>query len=90
MFFAFLSHYDGKTIRCHSCLTIRSRYSIRVGYELRLCYGLGCQIKILVLFDSQEELDAFGARLALILEEKKLDIGALEDLEVHCIISHRS
>ena len=45
---------------------------------------------MLVLFDSQEGLDAFGALLASILEEKKLDIGALEDLEVHCIISHRS
>ena len=50
----------------------------------------GDEIKILVLFDSQEELDVFGAHLAPILEEKKLDIGALEDLEVHCIISHRS
>ena len=60
------------------------------GLELEVCYGSGDQMKVSVLFDSQEELDAFGARLAPILEEKKLDIGALEDLEVHCIISHRS
>jgi len=46
-------------------------------------------MKVSVLFDSQEELDAFGARLAPILEEMKVDPGEPEVLEVHNII-HRT
>ena len=35
---------------------------------------------------SQEHLDAFGARLAPILEEMEMDPGELEVIEVHNII----
>jgi len=56
------------------------------GLELEVCYGAGDQMKVSLLFDSQEELDAFGERLAPILEEMKLDPGAPEVLEVHNII----
>ena len=56
------------------------------GLELEVCFGSGDQMKVSVLFDSQEELDAFGARLAPILEELKLDPGEPEVLEVHNII----
>ena len=56
------------------------------GLELEVCYGAGDQMKVSLLFDSQEELDAFGERLAPILEEMKLDPGAPEAFEVHNII----
>ena len=56
------------------------------GLELEVCYGAGDQMKDSLLFDSQEELDAFGERLAPILEEMKLDPGAPEVFEVHNII----
>ena len=60
------------------------------GLELEVCYGAGDQMKVSVLFDSQEELDAFGARLAPILEEMKFDPGEPEVLEVHNIIRRTS
>ena len=43
-------------------------------------------MKVSVLFDSQEHLDAFGARLMPILEEVGMDAGEPEVLEVHNII----
>ena len=60
------------------------------GLELEVCYGAGDQMKVSLLFDSQEELDAFGERLAPILEEMKLDPGEPEVLEVHNIIRRTS
>ena len=60
------------------------------GLELEVCFGSGDQMKVSVLFDSQEELDAFGARLAPILEEMKVDPGEPEVLEVHNIIRRTS
>ena len=56
------------------------------GLELEVCYGSGDQMKVSVLFDSQEHLDAFGARLMPILEEVGMDPGEPEVLEVHNII----
>lgn len=56
------------------------------GLELEICYGSGDQMKVSVLFDSQETFEAFGARLAPILEEMKVDPGEPEFLEVHNII----
>ena len=59
------------------------------GLELEVCYGSGDQMKVSVLFDSQEELDAFGERLAPILEEMQLDPGEPEVFEVHNIIRRK-
>jgi hypothetical protein len=56
------------------------------GLELEVCFGSGEQMKVSVLFDSQEHLNAFGARLAPILEEMEMDPGELEVIEVHNII----
>ncbi len=56
------------------------------GLELEVCYGSGDQMKVSVLFDSQENLDAFGARLAPILEEMGMNPGEPEAFEVHNII----
>ena len=56
------------------------------GLELEVCYGSGDQMKVSVLFDSQEHLDAFGGRLMPILEEVGMDAGEPEVLEAHNII----
>ena len=56
------------------------------GLELEVCFGSGDQMKVSVIFDSQEHLDAFGARLAPILEEMGMDPGEPEVIEVHNII----
>ena len=56
------------------------------GLELEVCYGSGDQMKVSLLFDSQENLDAFGARLAPILEEMGMNPGEPEAFEVHNII----
>ena len=56
------------------------------GLELEVCYGSGDQMKVSILFDSQENLDAFGARLAPILEEMGMNPGEPEAFEVHNII----
>ena len=60
------------------------------GLELEVCFGSGDQMKVSLLFDSQEELDAFGARLKPILEEMNLDPGEPEVFEVHNIIRRTS
>ena len=56
------------------------------GLELEVCFGSGDQMKVSVIFDSQEHLDAFGACLAPILEEMRMDPGEPEVIEVHNII----
>ena len=60
------------------------------GLELEVCFGSGDQMKVSVLFDSREELDAFGARLKPILEEMNLDPGEPEVFEVHNVIRRTS
>ena len=60
------------------------------GLELEVCFGSGDQMKVSVLFDSREELDAFGARLKPILEEMNFDPGEPEVFEVHNIIRRTS
>mgnify|MGYP003389798986 FL=1 len=56
------------------------------GLELEVCYGSGDQMKVSVLFDSKEHLDAFGARLQPILSEMGVNPGEPEVVEVHNII----
>ena len=43
-------------------------------------------MKVSVIFDSQEDFEAFGARLAPILEEMGINPGAPDIIEVHNII----
>ena len=56
------------------------------GLELEVCFGSGDQMKVSVLFDSQEHLDAFGARLQPILAEMGVNPGEPEVVEVHHVI----
>ena len=56
------------------------------GLELEVCFGSGDQMKVSVLFDSKELLDAFGARLQPILSEMGMNPGEPEIVEVHNVI----
>ena len=49
------------------------------GLELEACFGSGDQMKVSVIFDSQADFEAFGARLAPILEEMGI-------IQVHLIL----
>jgi len=56
------------------------------GLELEVCFGSGDQMKVSVLFDSKELLDAFGARLQPILSGMGMNPGEPEIVEVHNVI----
>ena len=56
------------------------------GLNTEIAYGSGDQLKVLVLFESIEKFEAFGARLGPILEEFKMDPGGPTIFEVHNVI----
>ena len=56
------------------------------GLELEVCFGSGDQMKVSLLFDSQEEFEAFGARLQQVLADMGMDPGQPEVVEVHNVI----
>ena len=56
------------------------------GLDYELCFGSGDKMKVSQVWDSQEQLDAFGARLMPILADVGIDPGQPEVLEVHNII----
>jgi hypothetical protein len=57
------------------------------GLDYELCFGSGDNLKVSQVWDSREQLDAFGARLRPILAEMQIDPGEPEVLEVHNIIN---
>jgi hypothetical protein len=57
------------------------------GLDYELCFGSDDNLKVSQVWDSQEQLDAFGARLRPILAELKINPGEPEVLEVHNIIT---
>ena len=58
------------------------------GLEYEICFGSGDKMKVSQVWDNQEQLEAFGARLQPILSELGINPGEPEILEVHNII-HR-
>jgi hypothetical protein len=56
----------------------------RLDYEI--CFGSPGNLKVSQVWDSQEQLDAFGARLMPILAELGIEPGQPEVVEVHNII----
>ena len=56
------------------------------GLELEVCFGSGDQMKVSLLFDSQEEFEALGARLQPVLADMGMDPGQPEVVEVHNVI----
>jgi hypothetical protein len=56
------------------------------GLDYEICFGSGDKLRVSQVWDSQEQLDAFGARLMPILAELGIDPGEPEVVEVHNII----
>lgn len=56
------------------------------GLDYEVCFGLGDKMKVSLVWDTQEQMDAFGARLMPILAEFGIDPGQPEVVPVHNII----
>jgi hypothetical protein len=56
------------------------------GLDYEVCFGSGDKMKVSQIWDSKEQMDAFGARLAPILGELGINPGEPEVLEVHNVI----
>jgi hypothetical protein len=56
------------------------------GLDYEVCYGSGDKMRVSQVWDTQEHLDAFGARLMPILAEMGIDPGQPEVVPVHNII----
>jgi hypothetical protein len=56
------------------------------GLDYEVCFGDPGSIRVSQVWDSQEQLDAFAARLMPILKEQGIDPGEPEVVEVHNII----
>jgi hypothetical protein len=57
------------------------------GLEFEICFGSGDHMKVSQVWDTQEQLEAFGARLMPILDDLGIDPGKPEVVEVHNIIN---
>jgi hypothetical protein len=56
------------------------------GLEFEICFGSGDKHRVSQVWDSPEQMAAFGERLAPILAELGIDPGEPEVVEVHNII----
>jgi hypothetical protein len=56
------------------------------GLDYELCFGSGSNLKVSQVWDSREQMEAFGERLRPILGEMGINPGEPEVLEVHNII----
>ncbi|MDX6618487.1 MAG: hypothetical protein QOK36_873 [Gaiellales bacterium] len=58
------------------------------GLDYEICFGSEGNLKVSQVWDSREQMEAFGQRLMPILQEVGVDPGQPEIVEVHNII-HR-
>jgi hypothetical protein len=56
------------------------------GLDYEICFGSGDNFKVSQVWDSKEQLEAFGARLGPILAELGINPGEPEIMDVHNII----
>jgi hypothetical protein len=56
------------------------------GMEYHVCFGSDGSLRVSEIWDSQEQLDAFGERLMPVLSEVGIEPGQPEVLEVHNIV----
>jgi hypothetical protein len=56
------------------------------GLDYEVCFGSGDKHRVSQVWDSKEQMEAFGARLQPILAELGIDPGEPEVVEVHNII----
>ena len=56
------------------------------GMEYHVCFGTEGNLRVSEIWDSREQLDAFGERLMPVLAEIGIEPGEPELLEVHNIV----
>jgi hypothetical protein len=56
------------------------------GLDYEICFGVPGNLRVSQVWDSQEQMEAFGRRLMPILAEVGIDPGEPEVVEVHNII----
>jgi hypothetical protein len=56
------------------------------GLEYHVCFLADGNVRVSEIWDSREQLDAFGQRLMPVLEDVGIDPGEPEMLEIHNII----
>lgn len=56
------------------------------GLEYHLCFGAEGSLRVSEIWDSREQLEAFGEKLMPILAEVGIEAGQPETMEVHNIV----
>jgi hypothetical protein len=56
------------------------------GLEYHVCFGTDPTLRVSEIWDSREQLDAFGERLMPVLTEVGIDPGEPEVVEIHSIV----
>jgi hypothetical protein len=56
------------------------------GLDYHVCFGTDGNLRVSEIWDSQEQLDAFGERLMPVLSEVGIDPGEPEVMEIHNIV----
>jgi hypothetical protein len=56
------------------------------GLDYHVCFGSDGNLRVSEIWDSKEQLEAFGERLMPLLAEVGIDPGKPEVLEVHSIV----
>jgi len=56
------------------------------GLDYHVCFGADGNLRVSEIWDSQEQLDAFGERLMPVLSEIGIEPGEPEVMEIHNIV----
>jgi hypothetical protein len=56
------------------------------GLDYHVCFGTDPTLRVSEIWDSREQLDAFGERLMPVLSEVGIDPGEPEVVEIHSIV----
>ncbi len=56
------------------------------GLDYHVCFGSDPNLRVSEIWDSREQLDAFGERLMPVLSEVGIDPGEPEVIEIHNIV----
>ena len=56
------------------------------GLDYHVCFGTDGNLRVSEIWDSQEQLDAFGERLMPVLSEVGIDPGKPEVMEIHNVV----
>ncbi len=56
------------------------------GLDYHVCFGSGNNLRVSEIWDSQEQLDAFGERLMPVLAEVGIEPGEPELMDIHNIV----